>query len=80
MPFPILMGVRNMALTCAKNFEETEAVFRELDMKRTDSQEKRGKEMPESDLIFTAWLSMDDMGNKELQSLGIKQGEPEEGQ
>ena len=68
-----------MAFTRAKNFEETESMFRELDMTRSDYQEKKGEEISESDLVFTAWLAMDDTMNKELQRVGIKQGEPEEG-
>ena len=35
--------------------------------------------MPESGLIFTAWLAMDDMMDKKLQIVGIKRGEPEGG-
>ena len=34
--------------------------------------------MPESYLIFTAWLSMDDMMDKKLQRQNIMQGEPED--
>ena len=54
-------------------------MFRELDMQRTDDQEKNGEEISESDLVFTACFVISDMVNQELQRAGIKQGEGEEG-
>ena len=37
-PFRILVDVRNMALAWPKNFEDTESMLRDLDMKRMDYQ------------------------------------------